>query len=331
MSPVISIIVPVYKTEKQLRRCIDSILAQTFKEFELILIDDGSPDGCPAICDEYAEKDNRISVIHKENEGLAEVRNVGVRAAKGQYIGFVDSDDYIEPDMYERLYTELKENGADLAICSFNKVTCENGKETKYPVTFNVKEKFCDSDSLTRLLLSSQSALAAIAWNKLYNKSLFDGVRYPKGKIHEDEAAAHIIAYNTKKAVIIPDHLYNYTVNTESIINSPFSRKNFDALYFCTERLGFYKSHKEKEYLSLAQNAYWYTINKLLQRSVSPDETIAKELKVMKKQFNKFFLSIIFGNAFSIKEKSVITLYFISPKLYVKKILNRKGSAKKAE
>ena len=119
MTPIISIIVPIYKTEKQLGRCIDSILSQTFTDFELILIDDGSPDRCPELCDDYEKQDNRIRVIHKKNEGQARARNIGLDLAKGQYIGFVDSDDYIERDMYEKLYSALVKNNADLCICGY--------------------------------------------------------------------------------------------------------------------------------------------------------------------------------------------------------------------
>ena len=118
MSPKISIIVPVYKVEKYIHKCIDSILNQTFKDFELILVDDGSPDNCGKICDEYAKKDSRVIVIHKENGGLSSARNSGLDIARGDYIGFVDSDDYIENDMYELLYNLCEENNCDISSCS---------------------------------------------------------------------------------------------------------------------------------------------------------------------------------------------------------------------
>ena len=127
MQDLISVIVPVYKVEKYLKRCVDSILAQTYPCLEVILVDDGSPDGCPAICDEYAREDRRVRVIHKENGGLSDARNAGIDAAKGKFLGFVDSDDYVHPRFYELLLQALKEEGADIAGCDVKKV-CETEK-----------------------------------------------------------------------------------------------------------------------------------------------------------------------------------------------------------
>ena len=127
MQDLISVIVPVYKVEKYLKRCVDSILAQTYTCLEVILVDDGSPDGCPAICDEYAREDRRVRVIHKENGGLSDARNAGIDAAKGKFLGFVDSDDYVHPRFYELLLQALKEEGADIAGCDVKKV-CKTEK-----------------------------------------------------------------------------------------------------------------------------------------------------------------------------------------------------------
>ncbi len=121
-APLLSIIVPVYKVENYLPKCIDSILAQTFTDFELILVDDGSPDDCPALCDAAAEKDARVRVIHQKNGGLSAARNAGLDAARGAWIGFVDSDDYIAPEMYEVLYQAVQSTGADLALCDYAEV-----------------------------------------------------------------------------------------------------------------------------------------------------------------------------------------------------------------
>ena len=125
--PRLSVIVPVYKVEPYLQKCIDSILAQTFRDFELILVDDGSPDNCPAICDAAAEKDERIVVIHRENAGLSAARNAGLSAARGDYIGFVDSDDYIAPEMYQTLYDAMIKNDAQLAVCNYTYVDIGGG------------------------------------------------------------------------------------------------------------------------------------------------------------------------------------------------------------
>ena len=118
MEDLISVVVPIYNVENYIKKCVDSILSQTYKNLEIILVDDGSPDNCPQICDEYAQKDNRIKVIHKENGGLSDARNAGIDISKGKFITFIDSDDYIEKDYVEVLYNSIKENASDMAIGS---------------------------------------------------------------------------------------------------------------------------------------------------------------------------------------------------------------------
>ena len=140
---MISVIVPVYKVEKYLRQCIESIQRQTYSDLEIILVDDGSPDGCPAICDEYARNDKRIKVLHQENGGLSVARNVGLDIAKGEYIAFVDSDDYIKENMYEMLYNKIVMEDADLIICSYDKVDENNNKIDNYsPLQDEVLESY---------------------------------------------------------------------------------------------------------------------------------------------------------------------------------------------
>lgn len=140
MQDLISVIVPVYKVEKYLKRCVDSILAQTYPCLEVILVDDGSPDGCPAICDEYAREDRRVRVIHKENGGLSDARNAGIDAAKGKFLGFVDSDDYVHPRFYELLLQALKEEGADIAGCDVKKSVRQKRSKRKNSSQF--REQF---------------------------------------------------------------------------------------------------------------------------------------------------------------------------------------------
>ena len=178
---LISVIVPIYKVEKYLHKCIDSILAQTYTNLEIILVDDGSPDNCGKICDEYAAKDSRIKVIHQPNGGLSAARNAGLDIATGDYIGFVDSDDYIAPDMYEKLYNALVKNDADMAICDYQRF----GNELPY-----------DEMSLTTEVITGLQAMEkqntvincsfVVAWSKLYKSFIFSNVRFPVGKINED-------------------------------------------------------------------------------------------------------------------------------------------------
>ncbi|MEN6316050.1 MAG: glycosyltransferase [Clostridiaceae bacterium] len=172
-NPMISIIVPVYKAETYLYRCIDSILSQTFTSFELILIDDGSPDLCGTICDEYARKDSRVKVIHKENGGVSKARNTGIEAAIGKYIGFVDSDDYVEPTMYEKLYNSIMTYNTDLAMCSYTSVINGNKIDVFHNLCNNeyLDREYIENVVFTNIILCNTPGYFSL-WNKLFKSEI---------------------------------------------------------------------------------------------------------------------------------------------------------------
>jgi len=176
----VSVIIPVYKVEDYLEKCVDSVLNQTMKELEIILVDDGSPDDCGKICDAYSEKDSRVRVIHQENRGLSAARNAGIDFATCEYVGFVDSDDWIEPDMYEFLYRNITVNNADIATCGICGRTKTDGASEK-----NSGCKLVTVDEAMPFILRP-SEVDITAWNKLYRKSLFSKLRFPEGKVYED-------------------------------------------------------------------------------------------------------------------------------------------------
>ena len=196
MECLISVIVPVYKVEPYLQRCVKSIQMQTYKNIEIILVDDGSPDRCPEICDELVANDRRIKVVHKPNGGLSDARNVGMEMAQGEYFCFVDSDDYIQPTMVEKLKVAIEKTGAMLAISNFMTVD-ESGKRvvdsTESPI---IDGCFIVEDLLPKIY-QKLGWYYIVAWNKLYHRSLFDNIRFPFGKIHEDE---YIVAQVMDKA-----------------------------------------------------------------------------------------------------------------------------------
>ena len=223
--PKISIIIPVYKVEKYLEKCLDSVLNQTFSDFELLLIDDGSPDRSGEICDAFAAKDSRVIVIHQENGGPSKARNTGIEAAKGDYIGFVDADDYPEPQMYETLYRNITEYQADISIIGFTKV-------------FDGYRRTYDYDKMERVLLDQKGALrealrgikyATVPWDKLYRRELLHNHRFPLGKFYED-CAFNIDVFREKgiKVVFDPVPLYNYSQRDGSTTNSGFNEKQMD-------------------------------------------------------------------------------------------------------
>lgn len=243
MNPVISIIVPVYKVEKYLRRCIESILRQTFEEFELILVDDGSPDNCGDICDEYAVKDKRVKVIHKKNGGLSSARNAGIDIAKGEYIGFIDSDDWVDAQMYEYLYTNIKSYNAEISVCGI-KVEYDDMKEVE-------KEKKV-FNKVTPVVLNREQAMKNMveqdlfdtgAFNKLYKTILFEGVRFPDGRIYEDLATTYKLIHKSDKVVFDDSVKYHYVLNPNSIMRSKFNSKQLDVLVASSELTKFIKEN----------------------------------------------------------------------------------------
>lgn len=206
---MISVIVPVYKVEPYLRQCIDSILGQTYKELQIFLIDDGSPDGSGDICDEFARKDQRIKVFHTENRGLSAARNLGLDEAKGDIISFIDADDWIEPRMFEVLYEMLERTGADISACSFVE---ENSASIRLQC---FEDRTYERKEIPVALLGSK--INNSVWNKLYRREVFRSVRFPEGKYYEDIFAAPEILCGTKKIVCISEPLYHYRIRKGSI------------------------------------------------------------------------------------------------------------------
>lgn len=212
---LISIIIPVYKVEKYLEKCIQSVINQTYENLQIILVDDGSPDNCGKICDEYAERDQRIEVIHKSNGGLSDARNKGLEIAKGEYICFVDSDDYIEADMYEVLYNLLKQYNVDVSICNF--YTVSQGKIAIKNADNGIKE-YNRIEILKEILLDNN--IQSYAWNKLYKKDLFDEIKYPVGKKYEDIGTTFYLLEKCNKVVVTGKPEYYYINRQDSIVNN---------------------------------------------------------------------------------------------------------------
>lgn len=226
MNPLISIIVPIYKVEAYLRRCIDSILSQTYKNLEIILVDDGSPDSCGTICDEYAEKDQRVIVIHKKNAGVGFARNSGIEVFTGHYVMFVDSDDYLSLECVEVLYRRLVADKSDIAVGNYVKIF-DNGeiKEgyTKYPKDFVV--------STNQILASYQPHLIYVTpWGKLYKRDIIKKISYPQLRCGEDTWVFEDIISQCGLISFINKPLYYYYQRSDSIVHSKDERKIYDSI-----------------------------------------------------------------------------------------------------
>lgn len=246
--PLISIIVPIYKVEKYLKECVDSILAQTYQNFELILVDDGSPDSCPAMCDEFAKRDSRVVVIHKENGGLSDARNAGLDIAKGEYIGFVDSDDYISPIMYETLINRILTDQSDLAVCEYVRVY-DSGEELKSnSLNQNTHNRcYTPNEFISELFLHCSGAYV-VTVNKLYHKDIFSKLRFPVGKQHEDEFIIHHVLTQCEKVSYIEDKLYFYRQREGSIMSRKFDVRKLDYGDALINRYHFTKRNKYEEW-----------------------------------------------------------------------------------
>ena len=255
----VSIIVPVYQVETYLRQCIDSILAQTFTDFELILVDDGSKDKSGEICEEYAGKDGRVRVIHKENGGLSDARNAGLEQAAGEYFMFVDSDDYIAPTMIERLYNSIQSESADIAACNFCYVF--DKKEKKDFSTAMEAEVLQGSEIFYYRKNDRSYGFWTIACNKLYKRETFRNVRFRFGKYHEDEFWANDIYQLEIRVATIPECLYYYRQRDNSIMGKESIARNLDILEALRERIYIYL--EKQEYTDQAYKVLIYSLEYL--------------------------------------------------------------------
>ena len=243
-APLISLIVPVYKVEKYLDRCVQSIVDQTYSNLEIILVDDGSPDHCPAMCDAWAAKDSRIRVIHKKNGGLSDARNAGMAVATGTYMGFVDSDDYIAPQMYQLLYDRIITDGSDIAACGVELVF-EDGTPSRRmtPEGSCVLDKTAAMEAVIR-----ESWLKQPVWYKLYKADLIRYILFPVGKYHEDVFWTWQAVARADKVSVTDTPCYYYVQRSGSIMAETYSLRRLDAVEAKQQRLQFL----EKEYPALA-------------------------------------------------------------------------------
>ncbi len=229
MSELISVVVPVYNVEKYLQRCLESVLAQTYKDIEIILVDDGSTDNSGQICDQYANKDNRIIVIHKPNGGLSDARNAGIEILHGKYVTFIDSDDWIEPSFVEYLHSLITNSNADMSVCDFNYIDAEN-KLYNSPSKDGREYVWSRKEAVEMLLVGKK--METSAWGKMYASRYFtiDGFRYPVGRLFEDIPVTYGILLKAKVIVYGNKALYNYFYRPQSISNMKFSPRRLHAV-----------------------------------------------------------------------------------------------------
>lgn len=281
MGDKISVIVPIYKVEDYLHRCVDSIINQTYTNLEIILVDDGSPDNCPMICDEYAKKDSRIRVIHKKNGGLSDARNAGLDIARGEYIGFVDSDDYISLHFYQRLMNVMKASDSDIVECGIKKFKASDkiddieNNELDF-TTFNTDE------AMENLILNN--ILSETVWNKLYKREVIEKLRFKVGKTNEDNFYTYLAFDNANKISKLDGKLYYYLQREDSIMGKGYKLNRLDEIEAKYERLRFVEKNYKNLILSAKKDVMFgclYAYQQLLLHGKKND--IKKGRSILKK------------------------------------------------
>lgn len=312
----VSVIIPVYNSEKYLEECIESLLGQTLKECEFIFVNDGSKDNSYNILKKYEKLDRRIKIINQKNQGSSMARNSGLNIARGKYIGFIDSDDYIDKDMISILYNNIIKNEADISICDYYEVY-SNEKKIERVNCDNVEVVMNNTEALNKIY-EEKGWLYVVAWNKLYKKELFENIKFMEGKIHEDEIIAHELLYNAKRIVYTNKKLYYYLQRKDSIMGESFNIKKLDIIDALKYRADFFHNKKIKNLQYKAEYEYLKKFFSLYYKAELCLKDYEVRLKSIKKGYNKIFFRLIKNPYYNLKEKMMMFIFFINPKMYKK-------------
>ena len=308
---LISVIIPVYQAEPYLKQCIESVTEQTYSNLEIILVDDGSPDRCPQICDDFAARDVRVKVIHKMNGGLSNARNAGLDIASGDWIAFIDSDDYMRPTMLQSLHDVATAQGADMAVC--NALFFNNSGETWTPDWFNVENTLINGIEVLKTGHIPTSLV--VAWNKLYRRKIFTTLRYPAGRIHEDEAVAHEILGMCNKIACIGENLYFYRQHSKSITKKQYNAKRLDVILAMADRVMYYQKNGLKEYSEPVLDDFcWHLMDKFYRVSFDwENQRIHRQCLGAARSLLPYYIRT---RKATVREKIGYGLFCVSPKLY---------------
>lgn len=315
MQERISVIIPVYNVERYLEKCIDSIINQTYKNLEILLINDGSKDKSGEICDEYAKKDSRIKVIHKENSGVADTRNMGLEIATGDYLMFVDSDDYISNTMIQMLYDKMVLENPDMCMCNYHEVSGDYHiiDKDKNPV---ICEKTLDNMSdIFEHYMGENHSLYVLPVNKLYKRNLFDGIRYKKGMVYEDELLSHHLVGKCKKVSFVNECLYYYVQTQGSITRSEFSLKKMDATEAILDRIEYALNINNQACVEKSfKNVVGYFVVGYKKLDLN-DQRTRERMNELKGYFDRLYPEAI-KTVKSAVWRKLLYLFFICPRLY---------------
>ena len=314
MQPLISVIIPVYNAEPYLAACVESVLTQTYNNTEIILVDDGSPDNCPIMCDSYAEQDDRVRAIHKENGGLSTARNAGIDAATGEYLAFLDSDDLWSPYFLDRLYCAITETSADIAVCQFIRFSGDDipaKPEKQDTLVFTQAEAF-------DCLFNYRNENMVIAPNKLYRRKIFKTIRYPVGKFHEDEAVIHEVIGAADRVAWVDEAHYYYRQTPGSITTAKFNLKRLDEMYAKEQRIAYFESCGMHELADRTKRVYLNNLMRLYRtilHQVEDQETRKQNCQMIYTRFCEVYCKKLVQNS-SLTSKIRYILFKNIPVIY---------------
>lgn len=308
---LVSVIVPVYQVEKYIERCIQSIQKQTYKNIEILLIDDGSKDNSGKICEEYAKLDKRVKVYHKKNGGLSDARNYGIEYAKGDYFAFIDSDDFITKDFIETLLRACLDKECEIAICGYKKTSDNSIQENKNKDVKIVTKKA----ALEQSCVNAQEHIKyTVAWNKLYKRNLFDEIRYPVGKLHEDEATTYKLLEKANGIVVLEKEMYGYFMSASSIMRSSYNEKRLVIIDIILEKLCYLK---ERNYDELEQRIREQLVDTIIYHYYNTRRYLEKSEDIQKKLLKCFQEQCFeYRKNFSTRMKIRSTFFFKCTNLY---------------
>ncbi len=312
--PLISVIVPVYKVERYLDECVESIVNQTYHNLEIILVDDGSPDNCPQICDDWAKKDERIRVIHKENGGLSSARNAGLDICTGDYISFIDSDDWIESDFYYTLYRKSAESGAEIVMCA---AVAEYPDGSSRNTAEHIFSHVLSQDELLHDFLYHRNNVCGAVWDKLYKRSVFEKVRFPIG-LNSEDRYVHAITYSSiSKFQYIDVILYHYRQRENSICTTrELSSHTFDQVE--TSRMACNYLNEKKKITKEECNYFLMIAYHDVLRNLVLCNASSELIRQYTRELRGYYWSTIKDSNVSVSFKCKLTLFCIAPRVYEK-------------
>lgn len=300
MEKLLSVIIPIYNVEPYLDRCMESIVNQTYKNLEIIMVDDGSPDNCPALCNQWQRKDDRIKVIHKKNGGLSDARNMGLSIATGEYIAFVDSDDFVDLDMYRAMIGALEKTGADISTCG--RYSYRNGEVSERQTSS--KEVILSSMQAINELLRG-GLIEEAAWDKVYKRSLFNEIVFPVGEINEELPIMPLLFERTNKIVCTGKPFYYYCENPGSITHEAYSEKKRIVIKHIEEVSGYIadKYPELKEAVGEFQGRYASCFLIVFEQNKELKTKYAKDYQFYKSLCKKNFTTLLMSGNRTRKDK----------------------------